>query len=177
MFHRSERLLLRPAWPEDWLAVHAGIADEGLVRNLARAPWPYNSRDARHFVALPHDPFCPRFLITRARDAALLGCIGLDNSDGETELGYWIARPYWGRGYATEAARSVIGVARMLGHRRISASHFLDNPGSGRVLAKLGFRPTGVVTARYSPGRGEQALAADYALDLREEEKPVMQAA
>jgi len=40
MFHRSERLLLRPAWPEDWQAVHAAIADEGIVRNLATAPWP-----------------------------------------------------------------------------------------------------------------------------------------
>ena len=50
MFHRSERLLLRPPWPEDWQAVHAGIADEGVVRNLARAPWPYAEEDARDDV-------------------------------------------------------------------------------------------------------------------------------
>ena len=41
MFHRTERLLLRPAWPEDWEMILWGIGDERVVRNLARAPWPY----------------------------------------------------------------------------------------------------------------------------------------
>ena len=49
MFHCTERLLLRPAWPEDWQAVYSGIADEGVVRNLARVPWPYSQDDARSF--------------------------------------------------------------------------------------------------------------------------------
>lgn len=177
MFHRSERLLLRPAWPEDWQALHAGIADEDVVRNLASAPWPYGLQDTRQFVARPQDPHYPRFLITRARDAALLGCVGLDDRDGMADLGYWIAQPYWGQGYATEAARSIIGVAQMLGHRCISASHFLDNPASGRVLAKLGFKPTGRVAAQFSHGRGEVAPAREYALDLVQADTLAMQAA
>ena len=166
MFHRSERLLLRPPWPEDWSQVLGGIADEGVVRNLARAPWPYSAEDARQFVKLPVDPMHPRFLITRARDAALIGCIGIDLTEGEVELGYWIARPYWGQGYATEAGRAVLDVARMLGHERIVASHFLDNPASGRVLAKLGFEATGRVVKRHSCGRGEEAPCAEYEFDL-----------
>ncbi len=166
MFHRSERLLLRPPWPEDWSQVLGGIADEGVVRNLARAPWPYSAEDARRFVKLPVDPMYPRFLITRARDAALIGCIGIDLTEGEVELGYWIARPYWGQGYATEAGRAVLDVARMLGHERIVASHFLDNPASGRVLAKLGFEATGRVVKRHSCGRGEEAPCAEYEFDL-----------
>ena len=177
MFHRSERLLLRPAWPEDWQAVHNGIADEGVVRNLARAPWPYQPQDAQQFVALPQDLLHPRFLVTRARDAALLGCIGIDQCEHGVELGYWIARPYWGNGYATEAARSLLSVAQMLGHRQINASHFLDNPASGRVLTKLGFKPTGKVAARFSCGRSEKALAAEYELDLDQADIPVPQAA
>ena len=44
VFHRSDRLLLRPIWPEDWKSVLTGIADEGVVRNLARAPWPYSEQ-------------------------------------------------------------------------------------------------------------------------------------
>lgn len=166
MFHRSERLLLRPPWPEDWSQVLGGIADEGVVRNLARAPWPYSAEDARRFVKLPVDPMYPRFLITRARDAALIGCIGIDLTEGEVELGYWIARPYWGQGYATEAGRAVLDVARMLGHERIVASHFLDNPASGRVLTKLGFEATGRVVKRHSCGRGEEAPCAEYEFDL-----------
>lgn len=49
MFHRTQRLFLRPVFPEDWEAIFVGIADEGVVRNLARAPWPYRADDARHF--------------------------------------------------------------------------------------------------------------------------------
>ncbi|GMN02725.1 GNAT family N-acetyltransferase [Erythrobacter sp. MTPC3] len=172
VFHRSARLLLRPPWPEDWNIVLGGIADEGVVRNLARAPWPYNAEDARKFVQLPVTPQHPRFLITRARDAALVGCIGIDvrdgNASGETELGYWIARPYWGQGYATEAGRAVLDIARMLGHERIVASHFLDNPASGKVLEKLGFEATGRIVERHSCGRGAKAPTAEYELKLVE---------
>lgn len=177
MFHRSERLLLRPPWPEDWNQVFGGIADEGVVRNLASAPWPYTSQHARDFVALPVDPRFPRFLIARAGDAAIVGGIGIDAREGEVELGYWIARAHWGQGYATEAGRAVLDVARMLGHGRIVAGHFLDNPASGRVLRKLGFVPTGAVRARHSCGRGEEALAAEYALELEGEVEPDMRAA
>lgn len=166
MFHRSERLLLRPPWPEDWNIVLGGIADESVVRNLARAPWPYNAEDARKFVQLPVDPLYPRFLITRARDAALVGCIGTDLMHGEVELGYWIARQHWGQGYATEAGHAVLEIARTLGHRRIVASHYLDNPASGKVLRKLGFEPTGRVVDRHSCGRGEKAPTAEYEVSL-----------
>lgn len=166
MFHRSERLLLRPAWPEDWQQVFGGIADEDVVRNLARAPWPYHADDARQFVQLPVDPMFPRFLITRADSGILVGCSGIDASDGRVELGYWIARQHWGMGYATEAGRAVLEVAHMLGHRRVVASHFLDNPASGKVLRKIGFRSTGTIANRYSCGRGEEAPAAEYVLDL-----------
>ena len=166
MFHRSQRLLLRPIWPEDWQGVLAGIADEGVVRNLASAPWPYGAEDARRFTALPSRPLFPRFLITRASDAAVIGCIGIDPNEGEVELGYWIARAHWGYGYATEAGEAVLGIARSLGHQRLQASHFLDNPASGRVLQKLGFTPTGRVVERHSCGRGAKAPTAEYTLDL-----------
>ncbi|WIW94635.1 GNAT family N-acetyltransferase [Altererythrobacter rubellus] len=169
MFHCTERLLLRPAWPEDWQAVYSGIADEGVVRNLARAPWPYSQDDARSFVELPVDPRFPRFLITRSRDAALIGCIGIDMTVGQVELGYWIARQHWGRGYATEAGRGVIEIASTLGYKTLFSSHFLDNPASSKVLSKLGFKPTGRIVNRHSCGRGAEALIAEYSLDLSEQ--------
>ena len=169
MFHRSQRLLLRPVWPEDWQLVLDGIADEGVVRNLASAPWPYGESDARAFTALPIEPQYPRFLITRASDAALIGCIGIDRSDAfddGAELGYWIAREHWGQGYATEAGHAVLTIARTLGYTRVMAMHFLDNPASGRVLEKLGFVSTGVTSMRHSCARGEEAPAHEYALEF-----------
>ncbi len=168
MFHRSERLLLRPIWPEDWQALLNGIADEGVVRNLATAPWPYREQDARDFAAQPIDPRAPRFLITRAADAEAVGCIGFGpmgdaaNDPGAQELGYWIARPHWGQGYATEAGLAVLKIAAILGHRELTASHFLDNPASGSVLRKLGFEPTGATLERWSCGRGSHAPTVQY---------------
>ena len=170
MFHRSERLLLRPVWPEDWQGVFLGIADEGVVRNLARAPWPYHEDDARKFAERGMNPWEPRFLITTADNGNVIGCIGLDLNTEEygdaIELGYWIARTHWGRGYATEAGRAALKIAAALGYSRVVGSHFLDNPASGKVLEKLGFEPTGRIIDRHSCGRGEMAPTAEYLLDL-----------
>lgn len=170
MFIRSERLFLRPAWPEDWQDLFGQIADQEIVRNLARAPWPYAPDDARAFVGQSRPRLLPGFLITRpgAGGAELIGGIGLSDDRGQVELGYWIARKQWGYGYATEAARAVLRLAEALGHRRIGAFHFADNPASGRVLAKAGFQPSGDNHPRFSLARGALAPAQGYVLELGE---------
>lgn len=173
MFARTERLLLRPGWSQDAEALYAAIRDEGIVRNLARAPWPYTMADAKAFLATERKASAPVSLIFLRTDGApqLIGTIGLDrDADGETELGYWIARAHWGQGYVTEAGRALIGMARdSLRLKRLTAGHFADNPASGRVLEKLGFRPTGVTRPCYSAGRGTSAPCRRYALALAAE--------
>lgn len=170
MFIRSERLFLRPGWPEEWEDLLALIDDEDVVRNLARAPWPYTAEDAKTFAARQHDRLLPNFFVTLpgADGARLIGSVGLSRDGDDIELGYWIGRPFWGQGYATEAARAVLSLAKALGHQRLVASHFVDNPASGRVLRKLGFCPTGVVRDRFSLGRGGVAPAQQLALTLGE---------
>lgn len=177
MFHRTTRLFLRPAWPEDWEAVFGGIADEGVVRNLARAPWPYSAEDARAFVSRGQDRRLPSFLVVRAETGEAIGCAGLGDHGGEPELGYWIARSHWGQGYATEAGAGVLEIARLLGWRRVSAGHFVDNPASGRVLRKLGFVPTGKTCPRLSCARGGEVASVEYLLDLEADAGPQMRAA
>ena len=169
MFARTERLLLRPGWAEDAPALARAIADEAVVRNLATAPWPYALQDAEAFLASPRDPAMPSFLITERTEGAprIVGSCGLARRpSGAVELGYWIARAHWGRGFATEAGRALIDIARALKLPRLEASHFLDNPASGRVLEKLGFRPTGLSTTRYSCARGGEAMSKLYRLSL-----------
>lgn len=169
MFARTERLLLRPGWAEDAPALARAIADEAVVRNLATAPWPYRQEDAEAFIAAPRDPALPSFLITeRTGDAPrLIGSCGLGRRpSGAVELGYWIARAHWGQGFATEAGRALIDIARALKLPRLEASHFVDNPASGRVLDKLGFVATGLSAERYSCARGGEAMSRLYRLSL-----------
>jgi len=169
MFARTERLLLRPGWAEDAPALAGAIADETIVRNLAAAPWPYGLADAEAFLASARDPAMPSFLIFARTDDApqLVGACGLGRRpSGAVELGYWIARPYWGNGYAAEAGRALIGIARALKLPRLEASHFVDNPASGRVLEKLGFRPTGLCAPRFSCARGGEAQTRLFRLSL-----------
>ena len=171
MFHRSERLLLRPPWPEDWQAIRDGIAEEGIVRNLGRAPWPYGDDDARSFAAIEQKSSTPHFLlILPTQDGwELVGSAGLGTHRDEVELGYWIARRFWGQGFATEAARAVLEIARLCGHKQLVAGHFTDNPASGRVLEKIGFEPTGKTEPRFSAGRGEEADCRLFSIDLEPE--------
>jgi RimJ/RimL family protein N-acetyltransferase len=188
MFARTPRLLLRPGWMEDAPALAQAINDPAILRNLSRAPNPYGLEDAQAFLALPQDTRLPRLLaFTRTNGAPRLvgGCgVHLDEA-GMPEIGYWIARPYWGLGFATEAARAVLGMARASGVDGIRACHFADNPASGNVLRKLGFRFTGQSERRYSLGRdamvecllfeeGESVrLNDDPAMDLYRDALPV----
>jgi RimJ/RimL family protein N-acetyltransferase len=169
MFARTERLLLRPGWAEDAPALARAIADETVVRNRATAPCPFALEDAEAFLAAPRDPAMPSFLITERTDGPprIVGACGLGRRpSGAVELGYWIGRAYWNKGFATEAGHALIDIARTLKLPRLEASHFLDNPASGRVLEKLGFVPTGLSTTRYSCARGGEAMARLYRLSL-----------
>lgn len=174
MFAVTPRLLLRPGWPEDAAKLFAAINDETIVRNLARAPWPYRLEDARQFLSLPDDIVSPRWLIFSRTHGApqLAGCIGIDSRDnGDAELGYWIGRAHWGQGYATEAGRAVLQNARTLGHKRLVASHFIDNPASGSVLRKLGFTPTGQTVGVFSRGRNSDVQAIEFSCLLEDEQE------
>jgi RimJ/RimL family protein N-acetyltransferase len=169
MFTRTERLLLRPGWAEDAPALAAAIADERIVRNLATAPWPYRLRDAEAFLAQPRDPVLPSFLVFERTDGELrlVGSCGLGRRpSGAVELGYWIARPFWGRGFATEASEALLDIARALRLPSLQASHFIDNPASGRVLEKLGFEAVGIIALRLSCARRSEAPARMFALKL-----------
>ncbi len=169
MFIRSERLFLRPGWPEDWQELLGRIADESVVKNLASVPWPYTAEDARSFAGQPQDQRCPHFFVTLptiSGPAELVGCVGLGRIAGEVELGYWIAREHWGRGFATEAARAVLRLAKVLGHRAVVAGHYIDNPASGAVLRKVGFAPTGKLRQRFSLARGYEEQSVEHRIEL-----------
>ncbi|WP_093224570.1 GNAT family N-acetyltransferase [Sphingomonas sp. NFR15] len=169
-------MTLRPGWPEDAAAVTQALAHESVVMNLSRVPWPYMPADARDWLAIPRGSTDVTLLI-HAHDGPapgrscprLIGTISLDRERGDApELGYWLTPSAWGRGYATEAGRAVLHMARhSLGLKRLRARHFVDNPASGRVLGKLGFHETGRGTT-FSRARGREVASVMLACDLED---------
>ena len=171
MFIRTKRLFLRPPFAEDWREIYRGINDAGVVRMLARAPWPYRPEHAQQFCNQAFDPRDIRMAITLpgVEGAPIIGMIGMDCAEDEPEIGYWIARGYRSKGFASEALGAMISIARMLGVRRLQAGHYLDNPASGAVLKKAGFAETGEARPTHALGRGGQlVLARRYRLELVE---------
>lgn len=172
MFVRTQRLLLRPGWIEDAPELARAIGHWDVVRQLSRAPWPYGPADAERFLAdMRSTPNAASFLIC-ARDgdhAPIIGGIGYGPlEDRPAEFGYWLTPAAWGRGYASEAGRAVIGLARTMGLSSLAARHFIDNPKSGRVLAGLGFMPTGQ-SQTWSAARGAHLASIDMVLPLSNE--------
>jgi RimJ/RimL family protein N-acetyltransferase len=144
----TERLVLRAPRPDDAEALAHLINDRRIAVNTARIPYPYSVADAEQFIAAVNRPEGEvAFLITL--DDALIGGCGVAQSDSGPELGYWVGVPFWGRGFATEAARAVIDHAfGSLGHEVLEAGARVSNPASRRVLEKCGFQWTGVRLAR-----------------------------
>lgn len=169
MFARTDRLLLRPSWPEDSEAIFHAINDAAIVENLACIPWPNRRQDAESFTSPEQYPLYPKFLIAKRTAGAqvVIGGAGIFDDNGLPAIGFWIARPYWGLGYASEAACAVVDIAKALGHKKLRASYFADNPASGHVLSKLGFNPCGRKGHRYCVDRQSKAPIITLELDIK----------
>ncbi len=134
----TRRLQLRPLGPDDAGAIVDGLAEWDVVRWLAVVPFPYGRADADTFLASPEA--APGRAWAICDSGGVRGVVSL----GE-ELGYWLARSFWGRGYVPEAASAVIDAAFADPARsRLTASHMLGNDRSARALETLGMRATGL---------------------------------
>ena len=157
----TQRLTLRAPATADVERVAAFCVDRDVARMTTRMPAPYTRAHAEDFVARcgTQDRARDNTFAIALEGEGLVGVIGMFTTpDGQVELGYWIGRPYWGRGYATEATRGALDWARSAWRKRyVVAGHFADNTASGRVLVKSGFLYTGVVEHKPSIARGEPA--------------------
>ena len=155
----TRRLALRAPEPSDAARLSELASDFDVAKMTLRMPHPYLESDGRAFVeaVAAQDPRrAATFAIEHERDG-LVGVIGLfEDADPAPEVGYWIGRPFWGRGFATEALQGALAWARRgWGRRALTAGHFTDNPASGRVLEKAGFLYTGEVRRGFSKARGD----------------------
>lgn len=155
----TERLILRAPERADAPRVAELANDKGVAAMTCAMPHPYALADAEAFVGRARDwDSAPAFLIEH-REAGVVGGVDFKPSAcGWPELGYWLGRPFWNRGYATEAARAALDWAEHAWRRKvIVAGHFADNPASGEVLCKAGFLYTGDVELRPSLARAAPA--------------------
>jgi RimJ/RimL family protein N-acetyltransferase len=159
----ADRLALRPLAPDDAWRIADLANDYEVARMLAPLPHPYDLNDAEQFIDQMRsaDPRSNRAFGMEHQSFGLVGVLGFQRADGRlTEMGYWLGRTFWGCGLATEAVHAALAWAfGEWGKRAIVASHFADNPASGRVLAKAGFLYTGEVRELRSLARGAVAPA------------------
>lgn len=147
---QTDRLVLRPYVLSDVADLVRLAGAREIAATTLRIPHPYREEDAISFIntfAVEAEMgTSARFAITLRQDGQLCGGVGLriDKDHNHAELGYWIGVPYWGHGYATEAARAVVAYGfGTLKLRRIYASCVTKNTASGRVLQKIGMRYEG----------------------------------
>jgi RimJ/RimL family protein N-acetyltransferase len=128
-------------------------------------PHPLTLADAEAFLARmeDRDPEREALFAIEASDSpeprGLVGLLGFHPGEaGAPEMGYWLGRPFWGRGLMTEAVRAaLVWASEAWGRRFVPAGHFTDNLASGAVLIKAGFLYTGEIRVRFSMARGEPA--------------------
>jgi RimJ/RimL family protein N-acetyltransferase len=113
----------------------------------SRIPHPYPGGAAARWIAERDALAASGREISFCLDSAgtVAGAVTLRRlAQGLYDLGYWIGKSWWGRGFATAAAQGASAHAfAVLGAGAVRAGHYLDNPASGRVLEKCGFRYTG----------------------------------
>lgn len=152
----TRRLRLRPFNPPDAPAVQRMAGDRAIAATTANVPHPYPAGAAEAWIATHPEMWAERkgatFAIVRKEDDEIVGAIGLRFSRESlwAELGYWVGKEWWSRGYASEAAAELVryafDVCRL---NRVIARHFASNPASGKVMQNVGMKREGTLRQHF----------------------------
>ncbi len=166
----TPRLWLR--WPRaaDATAIATLAGERDVAEMTAHIPHPYQAGAAVEFILTSRAKNLDGRSITlalepKARPGAAIGCVGIsERSPGAPELGYWLGKPYWGKGLMTEAARGLIALSFRVGLAgTLHATALRANPASRRVLEKCGFLPNGEAVIP-APARGGSLMVDQFSL-------------
>ncbi len=157
------RLVLRGFTAADAPRVQRYAGDPDVALMTSNIPHPYEEGMAEAWIA-SHAAALERgtlyaFAVELPGEGVVGACgLQVEPQQGRAELGYWVGKPWWGRGYTPEAARGVLAFGfGTLGLRRIFAHHLAGNDASGRVMAKIGMRREGILRA-HELHRGERPV-------------------
>ena len=164
------RLILRPFRKDDADEVQRLVSDKAVAATTLHIPHPYEDGLADAWIETHKERFESDdeavFAVTQAKPTTtrLIGAIGLLRHKQLNpclgELGYWIGRPFWNRGYCTEAAEAMIRFGfETWSLNRIHAHHFASNPASGRVMEKIGMKREGLLRQHVKKGNALHDIA------------------
>ncbi len=147
----GERVFLRKLKLSDALDIYKNLQDKEMVKWTLNIPWPYKKQDAIKFIRKTHYKIRKKsgfvFGIVLKETNRVIGVIDLFNIDWKNknaELGYWLGKKYWGKGYMTESVKLMLKFAfKKLKLHRVYAKLFEENIASRRVLEKSGFKLEG----------------------------------
>jgi RimJ/RimL family protein N-acetyltransferase len=148
---RTERLTLRPLREADASAVQGFCSDREVASTTMHIPHPYPEGGAMEWIRGHPDAYAAGLNAVWGMDLKRKGVVGviglsLQPTHRRAELGYWVGRPHWGQGFATEAAVAVARCAfEHFGVYRLHAHHFSRNPASGAVLRRAGLLHEGTL--------------------------------
>jgi ribosomal-protein-alanine N-acetyltransferase len=165
---KTPRLVLRPTEPGDAQRMAQIQSNWKVTRMLRLAPWPATEAAMAEWADLHVQEWAAgtayRFAVLL--DGVMNGAADIDDIKGdEGEIGYWFDEPYWGQGFAREAAAALMDFAiQTVKLKRIVAGHNAENPASGAVLKRLGFHFVGD-TLKFSKPQGTEVPYRMYAYD------------
>ena len=145
MIIQTERLQLRPFKLSDAVDFQRLAGNKDVASTTLSIEHPYNQGLAEKWIRSSKIESTAgdliAFAITLLSDYSFLGAISLHLNDSrkQGELSYWIGKPYWDQGFATEAVTRMLSLAfNTLKLDRVYAAHFTRNMSSGRVMQKAG---------------------------------------
>lgn len=153
---RTARLILDDFGPDDAAELQRLAGDRQIADTTLAIPHPYEMDHALAWIGNQRKESArgraANFAIRRSAGSSVIGSAGLRDIDPEhlqAELGFWIGKEWWGKGYASEAAAAVIRFGfETLGLNRICAHHMLRNPAAGKVLQRVGMQREGLLRQR-----------------------------
>jgi [ribosomal protein S5]-alanine N-acetyltransferase len=156
----NEKIYLSAFEDRDEVAFVEHLQERQIYEQTLAIPWPYGSKDAKWWInynrefSAKHDGVPANWAIRRQEDNFLIGCVGYHDhvigSSHRAEIGYWLAKPFWGQGIMTEVVTVMTDYGfEKLGLLRITANVFKHNLGSARVLEKAGYTYEGTLRSHY----------------------------
>lgn len=170
----TPRLRLREFSLADAPEVQRLAGDWRVAKTTLAIPHPYPDGAAESWIATHRDRITQRqgVVLAVTLEGRLIGCVGVErygNQPDRAELGYWVGTDWWGQGYCSEAVRAVFSeLPRLLpGVKEVVAHYMLENPASGRVMAKAGMISSKPVREKFG-GRCAGKAIGCYAFAISE---------